>query len=153
MNTQDAILEQFVEFDKEISVIVARNKQGALEAYPPVENQHEDHILAVTLAPAKNKSINFNQALEIAKTLAEALDLTGILAIEMFVLANGEIVMNELAPRPHNSGHWTQDGAVTSANLNNLSGDIRPVPRSTKLISETKMLNLIGDAVSDCPSI
>ena len=151
LNTQDAILEQFVEFDKEISVIVARNKQGALEAYPPVENQHEDHILAVTLAPAKISLSTSNQALEIAKTLAEALDLTGILAIEMFVLPNGEIVMNELAPRPHNSGHWTQDGAVTCQFEQFIRAISGQCLGSTKLISETKMLNLIGDAVSDWP--
>ena len=149
--TQDAILEQFVEFEKEISVIIARNNNGALKAYPPVENQHENHILAITLAPANINEATSKQALEIAQTLAEALDLIGILAIEMFVLPNGQVVMNELAPRPHNSGHWSQDGAVTCQFEQFIRAISGQCLGSTKLIKTTKMVNLIGDAVNDWP--
>ena len=149
--TQDAILEQFVEFEKEISVIIARNNSGDVEVYPPVENKHENHILAITLAPANIEEATSKQALEIARTLAEALDLIGILAIEMFVLPNGQVVMNELAPRPHNSGHWSQDGAVTCQFEQFIRAISGQCLGSTKLIKTTKMVNLIGDAVNDWP--
>jgi 5-(carboxyamino)imidazole ribonucleotide synthase len=108
------ILESFVDFACEISVIVARGGDGASASYPPVENRHANHVLATTLAPARLAAATAAEATAIARHIALRLDLVGILAVEMFVTANGEILVNELAPRPHNSGHWTIDACVTS---------------------------------------
>ena len=108
------ILESFVDFACEISVIVARGGDGASASYPPVENRHANHVLATTLAPARLAPATAAEATAIARHIALRLDLVGVLAVEMFVTAGGEILVNELAPRPHNSGHWTIDACVTS---------------------------------------
>jgi 5-(carboxyamino)imidazole ribonucleotide synthase len=108
------ILEAFVDFACEISVIVARGRNGAWATYPPVENQHSHHILDTTIAPARIAVEIAMRAEGVARHIAERLDLVGVLAVEMFVRPGGEVLVNELAPRPHNSGHWTIDGCVTS---------------------------------------
>lgn len=108
------ILESFVDFSCEISVIVARGGNGASATYPPVENQHVNHILDTTIAPARIGVETAMRAEAMARHVAERLDLVGVLAVEMFVLPSGEVLVNELAPRPHNSGHWTIDACVTS---------------------------------------
>ena len=108
------ILESFVDFSCEISVIVARGRNGAWATYPPVENQHVKHILDTTIAPARIAAETAMRAEAIARHIAEKLDLVGVLAVEMFVLPSGDVLVNELAPRPHNSGHWTIDACVTS---------------------------------------
>ena len=112
-----AILEGVVPFDKEISVVAARGWDGAFRAYDICENEHSAGILAVTRAPATVDANTSAAAMTIAKQIAEALDYVGVLAVEMFVVprTNGEaVVVNEIAPRVHNSGHWTLDGAITS---------------------------------------
>jgi len=108
------ILEAFVDFDKEISVIAARTVDGSMALYVPVENQHRHHILDVTIAPARIDAALAQKAEAIAGHIARSLDLVGLLAIEMFVTRAGDILVNELAPRPHNSGHWTLDACNTS---------------------------------------
>jgi 5-(carboxyamino)imidazole ribonucleotide synthase len=108
------ILEGFVDFSCEISVVVARGRNGAWATYPPVENQHVNHILDTTIAPARIGAETAMRAEAMARHVAEKLDLIGVLAVEMFVLPSGEVLVNELAPRPHNSGHWTIDACVTS---------------------------------------
>jgi 5-(carboxyamino)imidazole ribonucleotide synthase len=108
------ILEAFVDFSCEISVIAARGRNGAWATYPPVENQHVNHILDTTIAPARIGAETAMRAEAMARHVAEKLDLVGVLAVEMFVLPSGEVLVNELAPRPHNSGHWTLDACVTS---------------------------------------
>jgi 5-(carboxyamino)imidazole ribonucleotide synthase len=108
------ILESFIDFVCEISVIVARGRNGAWATYPPVENQHVNHILDTTIAPARIRPETAMRAEAMARHVAEKLDLVGVLAVEMFVLPSGEVLVNELAPRPHNSGHWTLDACVTS---------------------------------------
>ncbi len=108
------ILEEFVDFACEISVIVARGAGGSCAAYPPVENRHVAHILDTTIAPAHIAAEVAARAEAVARHVAEKLDLVGLLAVEMFVTQRGEILVNELAPRPHNSGHWTIDACVTS---------------------------------------
>jgi 5-(carboxyamino)imidazole ribonucleotide synthase len=151
--TDDAILEGFVPFEKEVSVIVARNPQGETEAYPVVENHHENHILDTTTAPANVSAETAEAARRIAVTLADALDLVGLLAIEMFVMANGDVLMNEIAPRPHNSGHWTQDGAKTSQ-FEQFTRAVAGLPLgSPEIARPTVMKNLIGDAVDQWPEI
>ncbi len=108
------ILEAFVDFACEISVIVVRGRNGAWATYPPVENQHSNHILDTTIAPARIAVETAMRAEAIARHVAEKLDLIGVLAVEMFVTPSGDVLVNELAPRPHNSGHWTIDACVTS---------------------------------------
>ena len=114
MGGEIGILESFVDFACEISVIIARGRNGAWATYPPVENQHVAHILDTTIAPARIKPETAMRAEAIARHIAEKLDLVGVLAVEMFVTQTDEILVNELAPRPHNSGHWTIDACVTS---------------------------------------
>lgn len=110
----DCVLEGFVDFACEVSVVVARGQDGALAAYPAVENSHRDGILARTLAPASLDPALLAEAEAVARRLVEALDLVGVLAVEMFVTRGGRVLVNELAPRPHNSGHWTIDACATS---------------------------------------
>jgi 5-(carboxyamino)imidazole ribonucleotide synthase len=108
------ILEGFVDFACEISIVLARGGDGRSALYPPVENQHKNHVLDTTIAPARIAPTTAAQATQIAADIAERLDLVGVLAVEMFVTRSGDILVNELAPRPHNSGHWTIDACVTS---------------------------------------
>jgi 5-(carboxyamino)imidazole ribonucleotide synthase len=114
MGGSSGILESFVDFGCEISVIVGRGRNGAWATYPPVENRHVNHILDTTIAPARIGAETAMRAEAMARHVAEKLDLIGVLAVEMFVLRSGEVLVNELAPRPHNSGHWTIDACVTS---------------------------------------
>src|SRR5438270_12386193 len=114
MGGESGILESFVDFSLEISVIVARGANGAWATYPPVENQHVNHVLDTTIAPARIPSETAVRAEAIARHVAEELDLVGVLAVEMFVTESGVILVNEIAPRPHNSGHWTIDACLTS---------------------------------------
>jgi 5-(carboxyamino)imidazole ribonucleotide synthase len=108
------ILEGFVDFSHEISVVLARGLDGGMRAFPPVENRHRHHILDETIAPAELPAPVLARADAIAAQIAEALEIVGLLAVEMFVTRSGEVLVNELAPRPHNSGHWTIDACVTS---------------------------------------
>jgi len=114
MGGDTGILEGFVDFSCEISVIVARSADGASATYPPVENQHANHILDTTTAPARIPAETARRAEAIAHHIAEKLGLIGLLAVEMFVTPSGDILVNEIAPRPHNSGHWTIDACITS---------------------------------------
>jgi 5-(carboxyamino)imidazole ribonucleotide synthase len=114
MHGQPAILEGFVPFTCEISVIVARTQTGATALYPATENSHKNHVLDESRVPARISDTVHSKAGAIAHTLATALNLVGVLAIEMFVTEQEDVLVNELAPRPHNSGHWTIDGAITS---------------------------------------
>src|SRR5262249_30504313 len=107
MGADLGILEAFVDFAREISVIVARGTDGRILVYPPVENTHRNHVLATTVAPARLAAGQAEEAEAIARRIADALDVVGLLAVEMFVTRSGDLLVNELAPRPHNSGHWT----------------------------------------------
>ncbi|MBM3556177.1 MAG: 5-(carboxyamino)imidazole ribonucleotide synthase [Alphaproteobacteria bacterium] len=109
-----AILEGLVRFRREVSVLVARGADGEVATYDPVENTHVDHILDTTIAPAVLSRRAATRARSIARRLAEGLDLVGLIAVEMFETRDGRLLVNELAPRPHNSGHWTIEGARTS---------------------------------------
>ncbi len=151
--TDDAILEGFVAFEKEVSVIVARNEAGDTEAYPVVENRHVNHILDTTTAPASVSAETADAARRIAESLADAMNLVGLLAIEMFVMPDGKVLLNEIAPRPHNSGHWTQDGAETSQ-FEQFARAVAGLPLgSPAIVRPTVMQNLIGDAVNRWPEI
>ena len=106
------VLESFVDFAAELSVIVARGLDGTISAFDAVENRHRDHILDMTLAPAQIPPVIAAEAQATAVRVAEALGLVGLLAVEMFVDAAGRVLVNEIAPRPHNSGHWTIEAAL-----------------------------------------
>jgi 5-(carboxyamino)imidazole ribonucleotide synthase len=147
MGGEIAILEAFVDFACEISVIVARGRNGAWATYPPVENQHTHHILDTTIAPARIAPEIAMRAEAMACHVAEKLDLVGVLAVEMFVTLAGEILVNELAPRPHNSGHWTIDACLTSQ-FEQLVRAICGLPLgSVEHHSDAVMKNLLGDDV------
>ena len=114
LSPKPLILEGFVNFACEISVIVARGADGGIAAFDTVENRHRDHILDLTLAPARVQDPVAHAAQALARRVAEALDLVGLLAVEMFVTHDGKVLVNEIAPRPHNSGHWTIDACPAS---------------------------------------
>ncbi len=104
-----AILEGFVPFTRELSIVIARGVDGSLAAFDPVENIHTNHILDLTLAPAHMDATKADAARTIGEKIATALDYIGVLAVELFELADGTLLVNEIAPRVHNSGHWTND--------------------------------------------
>ncbi len=142
------ILEGFVPFAKEVSVVAARGLDGEFRAYDICENVHEHHILAETTAPAAISDATARAAMDMAHTIAEAADYVGVIAVEMFVVsdASGEqLVVNEIAPRVHNSGHWTLDGAVTSQfeqHMRAVAG--MPLGATTRHGRQVVMRNLIG---------
>jgi 5-(carboxyamino)imidazole ribonucleotide synthase len=142
------ILEGFVPFAKEISVIAARGVDGEFRAWDVCENVHEHHILATTTAPAAISPDTARAAIDIARAIADAADYVGVIAVEMFLIddAEGErLVVNEIAPRVHNSGHWTLDGAVTSQfeqHMRAVAG--LPLGSTTRHGRKVVMRNLIG---------
>jgi 5-(carboxyamino)imidazole ribonucleotide synthase len=142
------ILEAEVDFALEASVIIARGGDGRTALYPPVENRHRRHILDETIAPAHLSDATTRQAEEVARRIATELPLVGLLAVEMFVTKDGGVLVNELAPRPHNSGHWTIDACVTSQ-FEQFVRAVCGLPLgSTAHHSEAVMKNLIGDEVN-----
>ena len=138
------ILEGFVDFACELSAIVARGADGAIACFDPVENRHRDGILDLTLAPARVPDAAAAAARAIARQLAEALDLVGLLAVEMFLDRDGRVLVNEIAPRPHNSGHWTIDACPASQfelHIRAVAG--LPLPGAGRH-SDAVMRNLVG---------
>src|SRR6266404_3644024 len=147
MGGEIGILESFVDFACEISVIVARGRNGAWATYPPVENQHASHILDTTIAPARIAPEIAMRAEVIARHIAEKLALVGVLAVDMFVTQSGDILVNEIAPRPHNSGHWTIDACITSQ-FEQLVRALCGLPLgSVEHHSDAVMKNLVGSDV------
>ena len=145
-----AILEGFVNFDREISVIVARSASGDVAAYPVGENVHTNHILDTTDVPANVSERVEAKAKVMAAKVANALDYVGVMGVEMFVAdATGQIIVNEIAPRVHNSGHWTMDGARTSQFEQHIRAicDL-PLGDATSLGS-VRMKNLLGEDILD----
>ena len=109
-----AILEGFVDFDFEVSAICARARDGQFVLYDIPRNVHENHILRRSTVPAEISTTTIDEASWIAKTIADALNYVGVLAVEMFVAKSGRLIVNEIAPRVHNSGHWTIEACVVS---------------------------------------
>ncbi len=144
-----AILEAVVPFSREVSVVAARGIDGAFAAYDVCENRHENHILKLTTAPARIAPQTAERAVGLARRIAEALDYVGVLAVEMFVVetaAGEELRVNEIAPRVHNSGHWTLDGALTSQfeqHMRAVAG--WPLGATDRRGREVEMENLIGE--------
>jgi 5-(carboxyamino)imidazole ribonucleotide synthase len=146
---QPAVLEAWVPFEKEISVIVARGLRGELATYPVCENVHSNHILDITLAPAPLPEQTTKQASALAIRAAEALELVGVMAVEMFLLSDGKILINELAPRPHNSGHFSFNASVTSQFEQQLRAVCGLPLGSTASLRPAAMANLLGDLWSN----
>jgi 5-(carboxyamino)imidazole ribonucleotide synthase len=152
MGAQQAVLEGFIAFSCEVSVIAARGLDGSFAAFDVTENEHRNHILHRSVAPAKILPATSRKAIATARKMAAALDYVGVFAVEFFVLrdAGREVLfVNEIAPRVHNSGHWTQDGAVTSQfeqHIRAIAG--WPLGSVTRHGPRAEMINLIGDEVN-----
>ena len=146
--TPFAVLEEFIQFDTEISIIAARGLDGTVQCFEPVENVHKNHILHTTTAPAKISKASAKTAIDIAERAAQALDLVGLLAVEMFVTSYGGVLVNEMAPRPHNSGHWTLDACQTDQ-FTQLIRAICGLPLADPLRhSDAVMTNLLGEEIN-----
>ncbi|MGH1398431.1 MAG: 5-(carboxyamino)imidazole ribonucleotide synthase [Alphaproteobacteria bacterium] len=142
------ILEQIIDFDCEISVIIARDINGNSEIYGPMVNEHKNHILHKTTMPCPLANNIQSAAKQSIKTIADHVDLTGVLTLELFVTKSGEILANEIAPRTHNSGHWTIDACTVSQFENHIrTTSALPVAPATRH-SDCEMLNLIGNDAS-----
>lgn len=140
----ECILEGFIDFTAEASMIVARSTHGEMRCYPLVQNIHRDHILYKTIAPAPFIDTHQAEAVRIAKTLAEQLDVVGLLAVELFVTEGG-LLVNELAPRPHNSGHWSMEGAPTAQFEQHIRAICGWALGDTTAHRPCEMINLLGD--------
>ncbi len=149
-STVGLILEAFVPFQREISVVAVRGRNGEFRAWPLTENWHENGVLSASLAPATDCEALQDTALVYAKRVAEALDYVGVFALELF-LKDGELFANEMAPRVHNSGHWTIEGAETSQFENHLRAVLSLPLGSTAAIGVSCMLNWIGEMPSATP--
>ena len=144
-----AILEARAEFESEVSLIAVRGQDGAVAAYDLGENHHENGILATTHVPAPQASRLQIMAETIAQKIMTALDYVGVMGIEFFVMKNGQLWLNEIAPRVHNSGHWTQDGAVCDQFENHIRAITGWPLGSTATLSPTRMHNLLGQHMAD----
>ena len=148
IESNELILEEFIPFKRELSIIVARDLNGKIVLYDVVENKHKNHILDQTIAPAPNISNEVSQSAKtIATKIVSALNLEGLLAIELFELNNGDLLVNEIAPRPHNSGHWTMDGCVTDQFEQAVRAALGIELGSTERIFNINMQNLIGEDI------
>ncbi len=144
LNPKPLVLEGFIDFAQEVSVVLARGDDAGLASFDTVENRHRSHILDLTLAPARISQGIDHAAQVIGRKIAEAVGLVGLLAVEMFVDSSGKVLVNEIAPRPHNSGHWTIDACPASQfelHIRAIAG--LPLPPATRH-SDAVMKNLIG---------
>jgi 5-(carboxyamino)imidazole ribonucleotide synthase len=152
-----AILEGFVSFGREVSVIAARGLDGAFAAFDLCENEHRDHILARTIVPAEVAGKTALEAIEIARRTAEALEVVGVFAVEMFVCDDGgaeKLLVNEIAPRVHNTGHWTIEGAETSQFAQHVRAICGwPLGSAMRLAPRVEMENLIGAQAGSWPEL
>ncbi|GAB3741617.1 5-(carboxyamino)imidazole ribonucleotide synthase [Silanimonas algicola] len=137
------ILEAFVPFEREVSVVAVRGRDGEFRAWPLTENWHRDGILSASMAPCADGAALEPQAVAYAQRVAEALDYVGVFALELFV-RDGQLLANEMAPRVHNSGHWTIEGAETSQFENHLRAVLGLPLGSTAAVGHSVMLNWVG---------
>ncbi len=145
LETSEAILEGFVDFRLEVSVVGARGIDGAIANFGLLENSHSNHILDVTVAPARVSSRVAAEAEAIARGVLESLDVVGVLCVEMFLTHDDRLLINELAPRPHNSGHLTFDANVTSQFEQQVRAICGLPLGSIELLRPAAMANLLGD--------
>jgi 5-(carboxyamino)imidazole ribonucleotide synthase len=142
---QEAILEAFIDFRCEVSVVAARGVDGTFSHYGVIENTHQNHILDISVAPAPLPPEITREAVEIAHQVLEQLDVIGVLCIEFFLTRNDQLLINELAPRPHNSGHFTLDACITSQFEQQLRAVCGLPLGSTRQLCPAAMANLLGD--------
>lgn len=142
---QEAVLEAFIDFEREISVVAARGEDGQFVHYGAIENQHSRHILDLSVAPARVLADLANEAVEITRCVLERLGVVGVLCVEFFVTRDGKLLINELAPRPHNSGHLTVDACVTSQFEQQLRAVCGLPLGSTAMHRPAAMANILGD--------
>ena len=153
LKNKPCVLEGFVNFEREVSVIAARSADGHVECFEVTENEHRDHILKISTVPAKVSPQLATEARRIAARIAKALDYVGVLAVEMFVVKGKDkqaVLVNEIAPRVHNSGHWTIDGATVSQfeqHIRAVAG--WPLAKPLRLGRKVEMTNLIGSEIND----
>jgi 5-(carboxyamino)imidazole ribonucleotide synthase len=140
-----AVLEKWIEFDRELSVVCARNEAGQTVPFPVSENVHTNHILDYTIVPARLDSAIQEQAQTIAENIADDLKVVGLIAVELFLKPDNTLMVNELAPRPHNSGHYTFDACVTSQFEQQLRAVCALPFGAPDLLSPVVMVNLLGD--------
>lgn len=157
MRDQPSILESFVNFNYEVSVIAARGLDGEFRAFEVTENEHRNHILHRSVAPANLPKASRNEAIAIARSIAKQLEYVGVFAIEFFAETTGDTTtlrVNEMAPRVHNSGHWTQDGCETSQfeqHIRAVAG--WPLGSTAMTAPAAEMINLIGDDILEWRAI
>ena len=142
---QEAVLEAFIDFDREISVVAARGAGGEFVHFGAIENQHSRHILDISIAPARVPGRVTQEAVELARCVLEELEVVGVLCVEFFVTHDESLLINELAPRPHNSGHLTVDACVTSQFEQQLRAVCGLPLGSTDMHRPAAMANLLGD--------
>ncbi len=138
------VLEQRLELQTEVSAVIARTSSAEVACYPVAENLHRDGILDVSIVPARVSGSVTDEATDMALRLAEALNYIGVLAVEFFVLADGRLLINEIAPRPHNSGHYTQDACMACQFQQQVRTLCGLPPAETRLLTPVVMANLIG---------
>ncbi len=145
MNGAEAVLEAFVDFEKEVSLVCARDQNGNFAHYGVIENEHANHILDISFAPAVVSEKVYVEAVEIARSIADSLGYVGTLCVEFFLTRDEKLLVNELAPRPHNSGHLTFDACVTSQFEQQLRAVCGLPLGSTEFYHPAAMANLLGD--------
>jgi len=146
------ILESFIAFEREISIIAARFRDGTVTCYDPAENVHLNGILHTSTVPAALSDAARGIAVQSAEKLLAALDYVGVIGIEFFVLPDGSLVANEMAPRVHNTGHWTEAACVISQFEQHIRAVSGLHPGNTDRHSDCIMTNLIGDDINDVPA-
>ncbi|BCL76970.1 N5-carboxyaminoimidazole ribonucleotide synthase [Jeongeupia sp. HS-3] len=146
---QPCVLEKMMPLVAEVSVIVTRTRAGEVTSFPPAENEHANGVLDVSIVPARIGADITERARAMAMQLAEALDYVGVLAVEFFILDGDELVINEMAPRPHNSGHYTLDATLTSQFEQQVRAMCGLYPGKTDLLRPVVMVNLLGDVWGD----
>ena len=149
LGNREAVLEAFIDLEREVSVIGARAVDGSCSHFEPIENVHRHHILDLSMAPADLPPGVSAEAIEISRVVMEALDYIGILCIEFFVARDGRLLVNELAPRPHNSGHLTFDACRTSQFEQQLRAVCGLPLGAPGLLQPAAMANLLGDLWAD----
>ncbi len=143
--SQEAIYEKLIRFDREVSVVAARSTHGQAACYQPIENQHANHILDLSICPASLPDSLAQQAIDIAGQVMSLFDVVGVACVEFFVTEAGGLLINEIAPRPHNSGHLTLDACVTSQFEQQVRAICGLPLGSTKLLRPAAAANLLGD--------
>jgi 5-(carboxyamino)imidazole ribonucleotide synthase len=143
----ELVLEQFIHFDKELSVIAARSPRGEVKAFPAAENIHVDNILHLSIVPARIPQAVQKEAEELAIRIASSLGVIGLIAVELFLTKDGQLFVNELAPRPHNSGHYTMEACRSSQFEQHIRAICNLPLGSTELMSPVVMVNVLGEHV------